>query len=373
MSRGRMGSAVVFLVLLASAAPGSAGPVGFVQRNLVSNVPGLAVATDPQLVNPWGISFGPTSPFWIANNGSGVSTLYNGAGVKQGLVVSIPPAPGSPAGTTATPTGTVFNPVAANFRGDRFLFATEDGTIAGWQGALGTTAAVRVDSSGSGAAYKGLAIAGDRIFATDFGNGQIDVFDSSYTPLSVGGAFTDPNLPAGYVPFGIQTIAGNLFVTFANRTPGSDDENHGPGLGFVDRFDTNGNLLQRLISGGALDAPWGLALAPAGFGEFGGALLVGNFGDGRINAYDPVTGALLGTLLDPGGNAIAIDGLWGLSFGNAGPGFSPDRLYFTAGIDDERNGLFGSLEPVPEPGTLALMAGGLGLVLRRRRRTPQPR
>jgi uncharacterized protein (TIGR03118 family) len=364
MSRSRVGGAIVSLVLLASAAPGSAGPVGFFQQNLVSNVPGLAKVTDPQLVNPWGISFGPSSPFWIANNGTGVSTLYNGAGTKQGLVVTIPSA--GPVGTTSTPTGTVFNPAAANFTGDRFLFATEEGTIAGWQGALGTTAAIRVPATGAN--YKGLAIAGDRIFATDFGNGQIDVFDSSYSQLSLGGAFTDPNLPADYVPFGIQTIGGNLFVTFANKTPGSDEENHGPGLGFVDEFDTNGNLLRRVISDGALDAPWGLALAPAGFGDFGGALLVGNFGDGRINAFDPNTGMLLGSLLDLGGNPIEIEGLWGLAFGNTGPGFSPNKLYFAAGIDDEANGLFGSLEPVPEPGTLWLLAStGSWLIARRRR------
>jgi uncharacterized protein (TIGR03118 family) len=362
MSRSRVGGAIVSLALLASAAPGSAGPVGFVQQNLVSNVPGLAKVTDPQLVNPWGISFAPSSPFWIADNGTGVSTLYNGAGAKQGLVVTIPSA--SPVGTS-TPTGTVFNPTGANFTGDRFVFATEEGTIAGWQGALGTTAAIRVPATGAN--YKGLAIAGDRIFATDFANGQIDVFDSSYSQVFPG-AFTDPNLPADYVPFGIQTIGGNLFVTFANKMPGDDEETHGAGLGFVDEFDTNGNLIRRVISDGVLDAPWGLALAPAGFGDFGGALLVGNFGDGRINAFDPNTGALLGTLLDHHGNPLEIEGLWGIAFGNTGPGFSPNKLYFAAGIDDEANGLFGSLEPVPEPGTLWLLASaGSWLIARRRR------
>jgi uncharacterized protein (TIGR03118 family) len=367
MSRSRI-FVIVSLAVLVSAAHGWAGSVGFVQTNLVSNVPGLAAATDPDLVNPWGLSFSPASPFWVANNGTGRSTLYNGAGVKQGLVVTIPPAPGSPAGTTSTPTGTVFNPTSTNFTGDRFLFATQDGTIAGWQGSLGTTAAIRYNSP-TGAEYTGLAIAGDRIFAADLANGRVDVFDSSYSLLSIGGAFTDPNLPANYVPFGIQTIGGSVFVAFANKLPGSDEENPGAGLGFVDEFDTNGNLIRRVVSDGALNAPWAIALAPASFGNFGGALLVGNFGDGRINAFDPTTGALLGGLLDPIGNPIEIEGLWGLAFGNAGPGFSPNKLYFAAGIDDEENGLFGSLEAVPEPGTLWLLgSAGTWLVARRRRR-----
>ncbi len=259
-----------------------------------------------------------------------------------------------------------FNPLSANFGGDRFLFATEDGTIAGWQGALGTTAAIRFDSP-IGAEYKGLAIAGDRIFATDFANGKVDVFDSSYTPLPFV-TFTDPNLPADYAPFGIQTIGGHVFVTFANKTQGNDEENHGAGLGIVDEFDTDGNLVRRVISNGALDAPWGLAIAPAGFGDFGGDLLVGNFGDGRINAFDPATGVFLGSLLDLNGNPIEIDGLWGLAFGNLGTGFSPGKLYFAAGINDEADGLFGSLEPVPEPGALWLLASaGSWLIARRRR------
>ena len=368
MSRSRI-FVIASLILLASAVPGSAGPVGFIQRDLVSNVPGRAAVTDPDLVNPWGISFGPTSPFWVADNGTGRSTLYTGTGMKVPLVVTIPPAPGSPAGTAGTPTGTVFNPTSTNFSGDRFLFATEDGTIAGWQGALGTTAAVRVPNT-DGSGYKGLAIAGDRIFAADFANGQVDVFDNSYSLLSVPGGFTDPNLPADYAPFGIQTIGGNVFVTFANKPAGSDEEQTGAGLGFVDEFDTNGNLIRRVISDGALDAPWGLALAPAGFGDFGGALLVGNFGDGRINAFDPMTGVFLGSLLDLNGNPIEIDGLWGLAFGNAGPGFDSHKLYFAAGIDDEENGLFGSLEPVPEPGTLWLLAStGPWLIAWRRRRS----
>jgi uncharacterized protein (TIGR03118 family) len=365
MSRGRV-LAVVSLLVLASAVPGSAGPVGFVQKNLVSDVPGLARVTDSDLVNPWGISFGPSSPFWIADNGTGRSTLYTGAGAKLGLIVTIPPAPGSPAGTLSTPTGTVFNPnnaSSSSFGGDRFLFATEDGTIAGWQG--GTTAAIRAAPPDS--SYKGLAIAGDRIYATNFESGQVDVFDNSYSLLPPSG-FTDPNLPANYVPFGIQNIGGNIFVTYANKTPGAEDENHGPGLGFVDEYDTNGALIRRLVSDGVLDAPWGLALAPASFGDFGGALLVGNFGDGRINAFDPMTGALLGTLMDLHGNPIEIEGLWGLAFGNTGPGFSPGSLYFAAGINDEANGLFGSLEPIPEPGTLLLLASTAPWLIARRRR-----
>jgi uncharacterized protein (TIGR03118 family) len=363
---------IVLLVLLSSTVPVWAGPVGFVQTNLVSNVPGLAAVTDSQLVNPWGLSFSATSPFWVADNGAGVSTLYNGAGTKQALVVTIPPAPGSAPGTAGVPTGTVFNGNSSDFSGDRFLFATEDGTIAGWQGGLGTTAAVRVDNSGSDAIYKGLAIGADRIFATDFAHGTVDAFNNAYAPV-LGGAFVDPTLPAGYVPFGIQNLGGTLYVTFANVTTGNEDENHGPGLGYVDAFDTNGNFLRRVVSGGplsALNAPWGLAIAPAGFGDFGGKLLVGNFGDGRINAFDPITGAFAGALNDPQGNPIEIEGLWGLAFGNSGPGFSPNKLYFAAGIDGEANGLFGSLEPVPEPATLLLIASAAPWVIARRRQRP---
>jgi uncharacterized protein (TIGR03118 family) len=376
--RNRLLSSGAALLLLPAALSGSS--IEFAQTNLVSDGAVPAAFTDPDLKNPWGISFGPTTPFWVSDNGTGLSTLYDGAGMKQGLVLTIPPAPGSPAGTLATPTGTVFNDTTANFTGDRFLFATEDGTIAGWQGSLGTTAAVRVDSSASGAVYKGLTIGGSRLYATDFAGGKIDVFDSAYSPLSLGaGAFLDPNLPSGYAPFNIQTLDGALYVTYALKQTGGDDDVPGPGFGFVDKFDLDGNLVRRLVVGvpgdpkSPLNSPWGLAIAPAGFGDLGGLLLVGNFGDGRINAFDPATGTFVTGMSGTGGAPLVIDGLWGLEFGNGGPGFDPNKLYFTAGLNQEADGLFGSLAPteipstVPEPADALLIGAGLAAVVALRR------
>ena len=346
-----------------------AGPMGYYQTNLVSDLPGIAATTDPDLKNPWGISFGNATPFWTADNGTGLSTLYNGSGVKAALIVTIPPPGGSPVGTLGTPTGTVFNSDSGSgtFMGDRFLFATEDGTIAGWQG--GTVASIRVDMSSADAIFKGLAIAGTRIYATDFGNGMVDVFDSGYAPVSLGGsAFTDPNLPSGFSPFGIQAIGSSIFVTYAMKQPGGDDDVAGPGFGYVDRYDADGALLQRLVSAGPLSSPWGVTVAPAGFGDLAGLLLVGNFGDGKINAFDPTTGTFVSSLNNTSGKPIAIDGLWGLQFRSQTSGFDPNKLYFTAGLNDEENGLFGSLQQAPEPGTLLLLSGGLLLGFRFRDR-----
>jgi uncharacterized protein (TIGR03118 family) len=349
------------LVCALSAASGllMADPLGFLQTNLVSNGGVPALVTDTNLVNPWGISFSATSPFWIADNGTGLSTLYRGTGAIVPLVVTVPDATGAP----GAPTGTVFNPTSANFSGDRFLFATEGGNIDGWQS--GTTAAVRVTTGD--AVYKGLALDANRIFATDFVGGKIDTFDNAYAPLTPSGGFTDPTLPAGYAPFGIQNIGGTLYVTYALQS-GGPDEVSGPGHGYVDEFDSNGNFIKRLISGGELNSPWGVAMAPAGFGEFGGDLLVGNFGDGRINAFDPFTGTFLGALTDSSGTPIEIDGLWGIAFGNSGAGSDPGKLYFTAGPHEEADGLFGSLTAIPEPSSVLLCGAGLvSLALLRRR------
>jgi uncharacterized protein (TIGR03118 family) len=334
---------VFFLALSWLPFPALAG--GYVQTNLVSDGFVPAQYTDPNLVNPWGISFSATSPFWVSDNGTGVITLYNGAGSPQALVVTIP----RPGGTgTATPTGQVFNAFSAisGFNQNLFIFATEDGTIAGWRGALGATAELLVDNSGLGAVYKGLAL-GDNagnlyLYAANFHNGTIDVFPGTGAP-ALPGNFTDPNLPSGYAPFNVQNLGGNLYVTYALQNGTQHDDVPGPGNGYVNIFDLNGNLLRRLISQGALNSPWGLALAPAQFGTFSNALLVANFGDGRINAFDPSSGTLLGTLKDGKGNPLVIDGLWGLIFGNGGNGGDTNRLYFTAGPGGKQHGLFGSL------------------------------
>ena len=232
--------------------------------------------------------------------------------------------------------------------GDKFIFATEDGTICGWQ--TGANAVLR--QTVSDAVYKGLAIAIDGteryIYATNFTAGTVDVFDDAYQLDDLGpNTFKDPTLPAGFNPFGIQAIGNELCVTFAQRIPPDDDETAGPGLGYVSVFNADGTFVKRLASEAVLNAPWGLAKAPADFGEFSGALLVGNFGDGRISAFDPTTGLLLGQLNDSMGDPIAIDGLWGLTFGNDANAGHANTLYFTAGIDDENHGLFGSLEFVP--------------------------
>ena len=363
--RASLASVLTAALAVLTVAPAAPVAAAYVQTNLVSNIQGVAAFTDANLKNPWGISSSPTSPFWISNNGTGTSTLYNGAGqpfpVNNPLVVTIPPSPGS------TPTGQVFNGGSgfelAPGQPARFLFATEAGTIAGWNPAANATnALIEVNNGGTGASYKGLAIgnnaSGDFLYAANFGNGKIDVFDSGFAAASLAGSFTDPNLPSGYAPFNIQNLNGTLYVTYALVGQGGDDV-PGAGNGIVDAFDTNGNLIKRVVTGGALNSPWGLALAPAGFGEFGGALLVGNFGDGLINAFNPTTGTPLGTLRDATNNPIANDGLWGLHFGNGGNGGSLNTLYFTAGPNNEADGLFGSIAAVPEPASLALVVAGL--------------
>jgi len=350
------------LLLAAGVAPFASATL-LTQENLVSNIPGLAAHVDANLKNPWGIAEGASTPFWVSDNGTSLSTLYNTAGVPQGLVVSIP----SPLGGDASPTGIVFNADPQAFDGARFIFATEVGTIAAWSG--GTSAVtMALDSV---AQYTGLANDGDTLFATNFRQNTIAAFDSSFAPVASPGGFTDPNLQAGYAPFGIRDIGGDLYVTYAVRDSTTGDEVASAGLGIVDVFDTNGNLLRRLAGpGGALNAPWGLALVPAGFGAFEGDLLVGNFGDGTINAFDPATGTFLGTLRDAHGNPFVNDGLWGLQFGNGGAGGLPNVLYLTAGINDERDGLFAAIH-LPEPGTLALVGVavvGIAFVVWRRHR-----
>jgi uncharacterized protein (TIGR03118 family) len=304
---------------------------------------------DANLVNPWGMSRSSGSPWWLSDNGTGLSTLYDLNGVPKSLVVSIPAPNGQPGGT---PTGTVYNYTGAFNVGPSqsaiFLFATEDGTISGWNpGASAASAIIKVNHAGT-AIYKGLAIAmttaGPRLYASNFQTGVVDVFDRTFHHFTVSGGFLDPNLPANYAPFGIQNVGGNIVVTFAHRKPGSHDEDDGPGLGYVDVFDLNGKLLVRLQHGAFLNAPWGIALAPGDFGPFSHRLLIGNFGDGWIHAFNMVSGKMEGALLDSSGLPIAIGGLWGLSFGgdNTNSGQATE-LFFTAGANDEADGIFGSI------------------------------
>jgi uncharacterized protein (TIGR03118 family) len=368
------------------------------QTNLVSDLPGVAAVTDPNLVNPWGVAESSGSPFWIADNNAGVSTLYNVPGANNTpvsinpLVVSIP-APGDPAGNSGTPTGAVFNIALApgifqitdgtHTAPAVFLFDTEDGTIVGWNPGVDPTgtfngpngasthAVIAVNNStnpsaANGAVYKGLAIATSStpIFASDansttvlyaanFRAGTIEVYDTHFVKITSlpAGAFTDPDLPKGYAPFDVQVLGGKLYVTYAKQDKDKHDDAAGPHRGFVDVFNLDGSPglaggNERLISRGPLDSPWGLAIAPASFGSLAGALLVGNFGDGHINAFNATTGAFLGELKDPDGEPIQIDGLWTIRVGNGGAGGNANTLYFTAGIFDESHGLFGSLTPV---------------------------
>jgi uncharacterized protein (TIGR03118 family) len=360
MSKKRSLIATILAPMLLALLAGVAGPSVasaaegnvYTVTNLVSDVPGLAATLDPNLVNAWGLAAGPTSPWWVADNETSVSTLYLGDGTPVPLVVDVP----------GNPTGLVFNggpdfivSDGTNSGPSVFIFDTESGTILGWNPAVppppfSTQAFVVADRSGVGAIYKGLAIAstanGDFIYATDFHNGRVDVFDGEFNLVTSPGAFVDPSLPAGFAPFGIQEIGGVLFVTYAKQDADREDDVTGQGLGFVDMFDTAGGFLGRVASRGPLNAPWGLALAPESFGRFGGDLLVGNFGDGRINAYELSHGAyrFRGQLRGPGQTKLAIDGLWALAFGNGAAAGPTDTLFFTAGPDDEEHGLFGTIE-----------------------------
>jgi uncharacterized protein (TIGR03118 family) len=352
--REKMRALITYPLMLLFASGNSlfAGP--FTQTNLVSNVSGMAAVTDPNLVDPWGMSFSATSPIWVSDRATGVSTLYSGTGSIVPLVVAVPP--GGPNG----PTGQVFaggTSFTVNGSAASFIFATLGGTIDAWNG--GTTATV--EHTTAGATFEGLALANNTLYAANFqSGGGIDAFDSSYASIATSGGFSDPNLPAGYAPFNIQNIGGKLYVEYAKVTAGVPVPLPGGG-GYVDVYDTNGNLLQRLVANGPLDAPWGIALAPASFGSFGGDLLIGNFGNGQINAFNPTTGAFIGTLDDSSGNPIVNSGLWAIEFGNNSA--NPNALYFDAGINMGTGGLFGEIQASPEPGSLGLAGLGVFLVL----------
>jgi uncharacterized protein (TIGR03118 family) len=328
--------------------------------NLVTDDPAAnpGQVTDPGLVNGWGLSYSPTSPFWVSSNGGGTAVVYRvdpatQATTKVPLSVAIPGA--------GSITGQVFNAAGAGqFNGNTFLFVSEDGTVSGWRGALGTTAETLASVNGiyKGAAYATVAGNG-YLYAADFGRGSIDVFKGNAGAANLGGSFTDAALPSGYVPFNVQALDDSLFVTYARRDGNSTDETAGAGFGFVDRYDLQGNLLGRVASGGVLDAPWGLAIAPASFGALAGSLLVGNFGDGHVSAYDLATDTFLGQVNGAGGQALAIDGLWALSVGNDAGAGSSQSLYFSAGPGDESHGVFGVMRAVPEPRASILFAAGL--------------
>lgn len=353
----------------------------YVQTNLVSNIPGLATITDPRLVNPWGLSRSGSSPFWTSDQGMNASTLYaiTGStnvsqvlGVNANGFVGIPTTGAGPQG----PTGQVNNTNTASFQltpGDvatsaRFLFANLNGTISGWAGGLTST----IEVTTPGAVYTGLAInsTGTRLYAADGAGARVNVFDSSFAAVTLPGAFTDPTLPAGFVPFNVQDINGKVYVTYAPAGLAAQRAAT-PGAGFVSVFDENGAFLQRLISGSQLASPWGIALAPAGFGVFGGDLLVGNFSfaDSVINAFDPLTGALRGSIPIDVGAGNTAGGLWALMFGSgAGNGGDANTLYFLDGINGETAGLFGAIAAVPEPEILTLFGVGLALIGWRRRK-----
>src|SRR5580692_6028268 len=313
---------------------------GFSQTNLVSNTAGVANTTDPQLLNPWGISILPGQDFWIANNNSGTSTLYDNQGNKDtGLVVTIPGATHNPNGNCSPgcPTGNVSNGNGSYFGGGQFIFDTEDGLIASWTG-TSNTAAVAFDNSPSGAVYKGLAsLNATFLLAANFNSGRVDVLDRNFNLTSLSGSFTDPKLPAGFAPHGIHVIGNQIYVAYAMQDAAKHDAQPGAGMGQVDIFDANGNFVSTFVAaGGKVNAPWGVVTAPAIFGEFPSAILVGNFGDGTINAFD-TTGKFLGQLTDSSDKVLVNPGLWDMVFGGGGTSGDPGTLYLTAGGSKQPN------------------------------------
>ncbi len=347
---------VACLLLMAPPSLLGAATDAYVRTDLVSDPAGGAAVTDPNLINPWGVSFTATGPFWVSDAGKGVATVYNGSGAITPLVVTVPAAA---SGNVGSPTAQVNNSTSAfllaNGNKASFIFSTEDGTISAWNG--GSAASIQVNNSSSGAVYYGLAIGtnsagGPQLYAPNFTSGQIELYNGQFqgltevvtvTGITSSGPFTDPGVPAGYAPFNIWPLAGKLYVAYAKQGPLSGVA--GAGQGYVSVFDFDGNLQMYLIAGGHLNAPWGMAIAPASFGAFGGDLLVGNFGDGAINAFNPTTGAYVGTLQDTSGNSLVFPGLWALVFGNGGSGGDRNTLYITAGGSNLQHGLLSSIAP----------------------------
>ena len=346
---GRTALALASIAAGLALTPAANSADSYHQINLAADLTGVAPFVDANLVNPWGLLSGPGDHLIVADNHAGVVTFYRRTGQPAPLTLAVP----APGGGAAAPTDLGWNWSERSFvvgKGKHrdeslLLFVTEDGTIAGWNPKVAASAVTAVDNSGVGAIYKGMSLGGQphrpMLYAANFGQGVVEIYDGKFHLVK---SFTDPGLAGlGYAPFGIRNIGRHLFVTFAFKaSPEDGDETAGPGLGYVDEFDAGGVLLRRVASQGPLNAPWGLEMAPRNFGKFSGALLVGNFGDGAINAFNPTTGAFLGQLTDAAGKVIQIDGLWGLAFGNGPAGPS---LYFTAGPGDEDHGLLGVIRP----------------------------
>ena len=378
----RFTASAIFALIMGAACFGQ----HYAQTNLVSNVSGVAPVTDPQLINPWGISRGSGTPWWVSDQRTGLSTLYNGAGVKQSLIVTIPPAdPNNKNTPTGTPTGTIFNGSQTDFllapgKPATFLFSTNDGTISGWNPAVAVEHAVIVVKTTDGSNYTGLTSAfingKSFLYAANFNKGRVDIYDNAFQPVKLSIdhsdrdegdddnrsseiSFVDEKLPRDYVPFNVQAIGNDIVVTYALHMEGARFETDGPGLGFMDIYSSTGRLLRRLEHGDWLNAPWGVALAPLDFGRFSHDLLIGQFAGGGetqssgfIAAYDLATGKLDGLLQDASGKPLAINGVWALSPGNVSPinndapAAPATEVYFTAGPNHTTGGLFGYLTSV---------------------------
>jgi len=350
--QGRKVFQIVIVMTLVFCMSGLASAASYKPFVMTADTSGVAPNTDPHLVNPWGVSFSGTGPFWTANNNTGTSTVYNSTGQIQPIVVTIPAVGGSPVGS---PTGTVFNG-STDFvvtQGTKsgaasFIFNSEDGSITGWNPTVNASnAVVAVDNSPSGAIYKGLEIAnngtGNFLYAANFFSGKIEVYDKNFNLTNLAGNFTDPNLPAGVAPHNIRLINGQLWVLYAKQNAQKTDPVFGAGFGLVDIFDLNGNFVKRFTARGKLNAPWGIALAPSTFGTFANAVIIGNLGDGKMTAYNATTGAPLGQLSGANGQPLRIQGLWALTFGNGGQGGLTNVLYFTAGPGGYQHGWLGSI------------------------------